>query len=178
MTCADRPDVQRSLQRLQSATTGGWTALIDSVQLTLDRMRRPRNARKVLVVVSDGQDNHSRYTKAELISRAVESDAQIYTVAVRERPGARKPIELTEEDRGLILLSDLAQATGGQYFAIDAEEEAPAAAAKILSAMHNQYLIGYYPTDPQRPGRRRIQVKLDSSGVRLYARSVYVATAP
>src|SRR5207248_6972267 len=62
LTCADRPDIQTDLRRVQSAKSGGWTALIDSVYLTMDRMRPARNARKVLVIVSDGQDNHSRHT--------------------------------------------------------------------------------------------------------------------
>src|SRR5947209_2231870 len=66
LTCADRPDVQSDLSALQSKRAEGWTALIDSIYMTVDRLRKAQNPRKVLIVVSDGQDNHSRYSRSEL----------------------------------------------------------------------------------------------------------------
>src|SRR3954452_6173295 len=75
LTCADRPEPQTDLGRVQSTRAGGWTALIDSVYQMVDRMRPARHTRQALIVLSDGIDNQSRYTKSELISRAVESDA-------------------------------------------------------------------------------------------------------
>jgi Ca-activated chloride channel family protein len=178
LTCADRPASESDLSRLQSAKSGGSTALLDSIYQTIDRMRKARHHRQVLVILSDGQDNHSRRTKNELISRAIESDAQIFAIGLREPPGPRKAIELSDENRGLALLSDLAQSTGGQYFQVDFEEEVAPTAEKILLALHHQYLIGYYPTGSSRGGLRRIQVKLDSPGLRLHGRTVYVAPSP
>ncbi|MBZ5627126.1 MAG: VWA domain-containing protein, partial [Acidobacteriia bacterium] len=186
LTCANRPDVQADLTHnidslqsiLQSARPGGWTALVDSVYLTIDRMKAARNSRKVLVIVSDGQDNHSRYSKPELRSKAIESEAQIYSVATPDPPGFRKAIELVEANRGIAFLSDLAHSTGGLYFQIDSAASISLAAEKISTALHHQYLIGYYSPDPSRNGLRRIQVKLDVPDLRLYARNVYYATTP
>ena len=178
LTCADRPDPQTDIGRLQTARAGGWTALIDSVYQMMERMRPARHTRQALIVVSDGIDNQSRYTKSELISRAIESDAQIFAVGLREPAGPRKAIELVEENRGLALLSDMARLTGGQYFEVNSADEVAGTAEKILLALHHQYVIGYYPTATQGNRVRRIQVKLDSPDLRPYGRSVYVAPAP
>jgi len=178
LTCADRPDPQTDLGRLQTTRPGGWTALIDSVYQMVEQMRPARHSRQALIIVSDGIDNQSRYTKNELISRAIESDAQIFSVGLREPPGSRKAIEQVEEGRGLGLLSDLARLTGGQYFQVDSADDVNAIAEKIVLALHRQYVIGYYPTATQGSRIRRIQVKLDSPDLRLYGRSVYLAPAP
>src|SRR4051812_41115974 len=73
LTCADRPAAESDPSRLQSTKAGGSTALIDSIYQTVGRMRSARHSRQVLVILSDGQDNHSRHTRSELISRAIES---------------------------------------------------------------------------------------------------------
>lgn len=186
LKCADRPGMQAELTHniasfenlLRAATPGGWTALVDSIYLTLDRMKPARNSRKVVVVVSDGVDNHSRYTRRELLSRAIESETQIFTVGTRDLPGTRKAIELQEDNQGMAFLDDLAHATGGVYFQVDSVASIPAVAERIALALHHQYLIGYRPTDSSRKGLRRIQVKLDLPDVRLYARNAYYAVAP
>ena len=181
LTCADRPDLQIDLTTdsgrlgsiLQRARPSGRTALIDSVYQTIDRMKAARNSRKVLVVVSDGQDNYSRHTRSELISKAIESEAQIYSVATPDPGGFRKAIELIEANRGLALLSDLAHATGGISLAVDSRGAVSAAAERITRTLHDQYLLGYYAAESLHPGARRIQIKLDLPDVRLYARNRY-----
>uniref|UniRef100_Q01X24 von Willebrand factor, type A n=1 Tax=Solibacter usitatus (strain Ellin6076) TaxID=234267 RepID=Q01X24_SOLUE len=179
LTCADRPDLQTGLtpdlERLSSLVratrSGGSTALIDTIYLSIERMRSARNSRKVLIVVSDGQDNFSRHTRSELISRAIESEAQIYSIATPEPPHFQKAIELVDANRGLILLQDLAHATGGIYLPLDAASSTTAVAERLARTLHEQYLIGYYARDPAQKGARRIQVRLDLPDVRLYSRS-------
>jgi Ca-activated chloride channel family protein len=186
LTFADRPEVHADLTHdidslagiLQSARPGGWTALVDSTYLTIDRMKAARNSRRVLVIVSDGQDNHSRHTRRELLSKAIESDAQIYSVVTPEPPGSNKAIELVEQNRAMALLADLAHSTGGLYFRLDSAASIAAVAEKISRTLHHQYLIGYYPVEPLHSGIRRIQVKLDMPDVRLYTRNRYYAMTP
>jgi Ca-activated chloride channel homolog len=185
LTCADRPDVQAALTHdidsldrfLQAARPGGWTALMDSIYVTVDRMKAARNSRQVVIVVSDGQDNHSRFSRSELLSKVIESEAQVYAVATPDPPGARKPIELVEANRGLAFLSDLARSSGGLYFQIDSASSVSAAAEKIARTLHHQYLLGYYPSE-WKYGVRRIQVKLDAPDFRLYSRNRYYSAAP
>jgi Ca-activated chloride channel homolog len=183
LTCADRPDLQIDLspdtgrldEVLRSAHPLGRTALIDSVYQTIDRMKKARNTRKVLIVVSDGQDNYSRHTRGELISKAIESEAQIYTLITPDGLAFQKAIQQIDAGRGLALLSDLAQATGGISLPIDSPSSVAAAADRIVRTLHEQYVIGYYPVNSSRTGARRIQVKLDVPDVRLYARNRYFA---
>ncbi len=186
LTFADRPDVRMPLTRdldrldrlLESAHAGGSTALIDSVYRALDCMRAARNFRRALVVVSDGQDNHSRFSKAELLSRAAESDTQIYAIAVNEPLGNDKAIQRVEQARGLALLDDLARVTGGLCLEITPYSGMKEAVSRIDLALHDQYLLGYYPGQSARSGWRRVQVKVDLPNARLYARNRYFAVTP
>jgi VWFA-related protein len=127
----------------------------------------------VLLVVSDGQDNFSRHTREELLSKAIESEAQIYTVATPDPVGFQKAVQLIDANRGLALLSDLARITGGLSLPVDSSASVAAASRRIVRTLHEQYVIGYYPAGSEHPGARRIQVKLDLPDVRLYARNRY-----
>ncbi len=184
LTFADRPDMRARLSRnlervdryLQSARAGGSTAVIDSIYRALDALKGAGNARKALVILSDGQDNHSRYSKSELMGKAVESDVQVYSIAVNDRPRNRKPIELAEEARGRLLLEDLSRASGGLYFELSPERSAAEVIASVDRALHDQYLLGYYPDQAAGAGWRRIRVKVDFKGARLYSRNRYFAT--
>jgi Ca-activated chloride channel family protein len=184
LTFADRPDMRAALTHdiehldrfLGNGRAAGNTALIDSVYRALDSLKRAGNARKALVIVSDGQDNHSRYSKSELMAKAVESDVQIYSIVVYDPPRNKKPIELVEEARGRMLLDDLSRATGGLCFELSPERPAGDVIASLERALHDQYLLGYYPEQGAQPGWRRIRVKVDLPGARLYARNRYFAT--
>ena len=185
LTFADRPEsrapLTRELERLdrflQNGKAGGNTAVIDSVYRALDGLRNAGNVRKALVIVSDGQDNHSRYSRSELMSKAVESDVQVYSIAVNDPPRNKKPIELAEGARGRILLEDLSRATGGLYFEVSPVRPAADVIASVNRALHDQYLLGYYPDQGVPAGWRRIRVKVDLPGARLYARNRYFSTA-
>jgi Ca-activated chloride channel family protein len=162
--------------RVQSAHSGGRTAFIDSVYLALTRMREAHNARKALVIISDGMDNHSRYSKRELMALALEADVQIYTISLNDVPRHKKPIEMQEERRGLWLLDDLATKTGGLNFTIVEMDQAAKVAGKIGTALRNQYVLGYRPPENGQTGKwRKIQVKANVPGVHLYSRTGYYA---
>src|ERR1019366_6831669 len=97
----------------------GDTALIDTTYQSLKQLRSGVHTRKALLVISDGMDNHSRRSRAELMELAVESDAQIYTIAVGNRAAPfSKPIQQAEEKRGLLFLDELAAETGGMSFIV------------------------------------------------------------
>jgi Ca-activated chloride channel family protein len=184
VTVSTQPEVQTAFtedagaieSRVQMARASGRTAFVDSVYLALTRMREAHNGRKALVIISDGMDNHSRYSKRELMTLALEADVQIYTISVNDAPRYKKPIEMQEERRGLWLLDDLATKTGGLNFTIVDMEQAPKVAAKIGAALRNQYVLGYYPAENGPAGKwRKIQVKANVPGVHLYSRTGYYA---
>lgn len=152
----------------------GSTALIDTVYRSLDEMRSAHCPRKALLIISDGMDNHSRYTRAELMERALESDIQIYTIGLDNTPAYAKPIQLSEARQGLLLLEELAVRTGGLDFVVRNAEGVNRTAAIISRAIRNEYTIGYMPGDTGRDGKwHSIQVKVALPGSKVYARSGY-----
>ena len=137
-------------------------------------MRSAHNPRRAVIVISDGMDNHSRYSQSELMRAAAESDVQIYTITIGVPPRYRKPIQAVEEHNGLVLLDDLAERTGGLHFTVEFKSDVNQAAANIGLALRNQYLLGYRPQDTDRSGKwHKIRVKLEVPWTSVYARDGY-----
>ena len=136
----------------------GRTALLDAIMLSLYEVKKSAKQRKALLIISDGGDNSSRYTEAEVRNRVRESDVLIYAIGVFEPYGSRS--RTPEESAGPGLLTDIAEQTGGRHFPSDTIE-LPDIAAKIGIELRNRYMLGYSPTDRQRDGRyHRVQVKV------------------
>ena len=163
VTFADRPemragptrDVKSVVNGMALVRAGGATALIDAVYLALHKVKNGSNQRKTLVVVSDGGDNNSRFQESELLSMAMESDVQIYSISVHEH-GLDK-----EERAGVFLLEKLSAVTGGLHFTIRNPKDLPSVAEKIARAMRNVYVLSFKPPDALHPGKwRKVSVKL------------------
>jgi Ca-activated chloride channel family protein len=162
------------LNRIALEGAGGDTALIDTIYNSLKELRSGVHARKALLVISDGMDNHSRYSKGELLDLAVESDAQIYTIAIDNGARYAKAMEAMEARRGLLFLDELSARTGGISFVVRSGKDITEASATIGRALRNQYVIGYVPQAEDRSGRwHRIVVKVAGGGARAYARAGY-----
>jgi Ca-activated chloride channel family protein len=163
-------------KRLAGAQTEGNTALIDTVYLGLNQMRSARNGRRALLIVSDGMDNQSRYSAAELLRVVREADVQIHTIRIAAGSAGRKPIERAEEQNGLALLQDLAERTGGLSFSLSQADDMLQAAARISEAVRNQYVVGYRQGGNANSGKwRRLEVKVSLPHLRVYARRGYFA---
>jgi len=162
------------LARAALENAHGDTALIDAIDASLRHLRLGANVRKALIVISDGMDNHSRRSQAELLKRALESGAQIYCVAIDSAPLTAKPATLTEEKAGLLRLEDLATRTGGLSIRTRGAADAMNAAAQIGRALRNQYVLGYAPSLAGRDGKwHRIKVRVGDASMRAYARTGY-----
>jgi Ca-activated chloride channel family protein len=167
-------DFDEILQKVAFENARGNTALIDTIYASLQQLRSGVHARKALLVISDGMDNDSRYSREELLRLAVEADAQIYTIAVGAAPQTAKPIELMEEKKGILLLEELAAKTGGISFSVHRQNDIAEATASIGQALRNQYAIGYVPGGNGHAGLwRRIKVQVAGAGMRAYARAGY-----
>ena len=163
----DRPEmvvdfttrVEEIQNRLTFTQSKGRTALLDAVYMALHKMKKAKNPRKALLIISDGGDNSSRYTESEIKKLVQEADVQIYAIGIFEQMGNRG--RTPEELSGPSLLSELAEQTGGRHFPVDNLNELPDVAAKIGMELRNQYILGYTPTNQARDGKyRRVQVKL------------------
>lgn len=149
-------EIQNKLTFTQSK---GKTALLDAIYLSMHQMKKARNPRKALLVISDGGDNNSRYTESEIKNLVREADVQIYAIGIFEPVSSRG--RTAEELNGPSLLSEVAEQTGGRHFPVDNLNELPDIAAKIGIELRNQYTLGYTPINQERDGKyRRVQVKL------------------
>jgi Ca-activated chloride channel family protein len=166
-------DVDSILRPFTLTKAGGSTALIDTIYTSVDRLRSGTHSRKALIVVSDGMDNHSRHTKAELMARLMESEAQIYSIGLVDPSSPHGAAELLEKSRGLNLLDDISSVTGGIVFRVSAQLEVAKASATIGQALRTRYNIGYVPPPSHDGLWRRIDVRIARPGMRVYARRGY-----
>jgi Ca-activated chloride channel homolog len=172
---------------IEFARPGGRTALIDTVYLGLNRMREAYRPRRALLILSDGIDNQSRYSKNELMRVALEADVQIYTLimdtglaggsgnTIPFRPSLiRKPSDHAQESQGPDLLEMLSDRTGGLHFRARNDAEAKDAVIKAAQAIREEYLIAYQPSDSGSAGKyHRVRVKSNVPKVNIHARNGY-----
>jgi VWFA-related protein len=145
--------------RLTFTNAKGRTALLDAVFLAMNQMKKARNPRKAIIILSDGGDNSSRYTESEIRNAVREADVQVYAMGIFEPIAGRG--RTAEELAGPGLLTELCESTGGRHFAIENLNELADVAAKIGIELRNQYVLGYTPTNQDKDGKyRRVQVKL------------------
>ncbi len=183
ITFADKPeeisDFTQSIEDIQGklvyTVPKGRTALLDAIYLGVSKMRQAKYPKKALLVISDGGDNHSRYTEGEIKSVVKEADLLIYAIGLYDRY-----MSTPEEQLGPALLSDLTELTGGRAFTIDNPNDLADVSTKIGIELRNQYVLGYRPKNPAHDGKwRKIKVKLlppkGLPPLRVYARTGYYA---
>lgn len=164
--------------RLLFVKARGTTALLDALYLGMMEMKKATTNRKAILIISDGGENHSRYTEHDIRELVKESNVEIYAIGVFEPLSSRN--RTPEEAAGPGLLSDLADMSGGRMFSVEDPDELPDIAEKISIELRNQYVIGYKPSDLVNDGRwRRIKVKLKPPRglppLQVYARTGYYA---
>lgn len=132
-------DVDEISAKLRSASAQGATALFDAIYLGLNQVKRARTAHRVLVIITDSGENHSRYTFSELLSVARESDVQIYVLELMGSGSYR------ERQSGHWKLEQLANETGGRLVTVYRNSQLPDQIATLRSLIRNQLVIAYRP---------------------------------
>ncbi|MDA2937466.1 VWA domain-containing protein [Acidobacteria bacterium AH-259-A15] len=133
------------------ANAKGRTALYDAIYFGLEKIREGRNDKKALIVITDGEDNSSRYTFSEVKEFVKESDVQIYVIGERGELGY---------GRGII--AEIVRLTGGRAFFPNNFKQLDYFCDLIHTELRNQYVLGYTPTDRTFKGEwRKIKVRLD-----------------
>jgi Ca-activated chloride channel family protein len=143
--------------RLMFTNAHGLTALLDGIYLGLSQMKGAHNTKKALLIISDGGDNHSRYSEVDVRKYSQEADVQIYAIGLFEPGGGPTP----EERGGPELLNNLTEMSGGREFTVRNLSELPDIATKISMELRNQYVIGYKSGNRNHDGKwRKVKVKL------------------
>ena len=159
LTSAFTNSVEELQTRMMMTAPKGRTALLDAIYLGLTQMHQARNARRALLIISDGGDNHSRYSESDIKRLVKEADTQLYAIGIFDPLEYRN--RTSEELNGPSLLADLTDMTGGRLFAVDNLNELPDTAAKIGMELRNQYILGYRPSNKTHDARwRKIKIKL------------------
>jgi Ca-activated chloride channel family protein len=151
------------------------TALLDAIYMGVSKMREAKYPKKALLIISDGGDNHSRYTENEIKALVKEADVMVYAIGIYDRY-----FQSQEEQLGPQLLGDIAELTGGRAFTVENPNDLADVATKIGIELRNQYVLGYRPSKGVRDGKwRKIKVKLlppkGLPPLRVYARTGYYA---
>jgi Ca-activated chloride channel homolog len=149
----------RILDHLRFATPTGSTALYDGTYLALEKVRQGRHPKKAILIISDGEDNKSRYSGRELKNRAKESDAMIYSIGFTDVLSK----ESGAAQHGRLVLTEITRTTGGRAFFPNSYNEEGLVEIRALIALElrKQYSIGFYPTDSSRDGKwHKLQIKV------------------
>jgi Ca-activated chloride channel homolog len=131
---------------------GGRAGMYDAVYMGLDQIKGAKNEKKALIVITDGEDNSSRYSPNEVREFAKESDVQIYAIGEEGKLGY-----------GRTEIQNLASMTGGRTFFPNNFNELDYYVDLVHAELRTQYVLGYIPTNKLHDGKwRRIRVRLDA----------------
>lgn len=143
-------DSEALLAQFGHVNPQGNTALYDAVAFGLDALADGRYAKRALIVISDGEDNHSRSTFSQVKGKLQESGVTVYTIQIGPLP---------PRSNGGMIMDQLASATGGKSFSPGDSEAMNGAFERIALELRHQYSIGYAPTNIVRGGEwRRLKV--------------------
>ena len=146
------------LGHLLFANARGSTALYDAAYIAVEKVQQGRHSKKALLIISDGQDNNSRYTYKELRNRVKEADVQIYAIGITD------PASDALAGFGRSVLEEITRMTGGRAFFPNAynEPELVEICTRIALELRHQYSIGFYPTDITSDAKwHKVQVKVN-----------------
>ena len=174
----DQSQLSRAVDQLVPA---GGTALWDAVEFAAGKLASQQQQQadkplaKILVVISDGENNSSSSTLKEAVDQAQRGEVAIYTVSTREVPDGSQANLMTGERA----LRTMAELTGGASFNPGSARKLNTSLADLQQVIHSRYLISYKPDHFQRNGQYRainITATKDGRKLRIYARKGYFAT--
>lgn len=151
-------DVSRLQNRLIFAPAKGMTAMYDSVYLGLEKLKEGSNPKKALLLITDGEDNRSRYTFSNVREFVKEQDVQIYGIGIVDAFNS----QLGAGRSGRAMIEELTDLTGGRAFFPSSVYDLEDICTKIAIELKNQYVIGYHSTNEAKDGKwRKLRVKVN-----------------
>ncbi len=150
-------DGEAVLRKLTLVQPKSNTALYDAVYLGVERVTRGTHQKRALLVISDGQDNASRYNFGEVRRLIKESDVVTYSVGIMDARDSSSSLGM----QGQAFLDELSSVTGGKSFYPQSDIEMDEIFERIALELRHQYSVGYVPKDFQPDGKwRKVRVKV------------------
>ncbi len=149
---------ERVMGHLMFVQPKGNTALYDAAYLAVEKVAQGRHNKRALLIISDGQDNSSRYTYKELRNRVKEADVQVYAIGITD------PASDSLSGFGRSLLEEMTRMTGGRAFFPSAynEPELVEICTRIALELRHQYSIGFYPSNVESDSKwHKVQIKVN-----------------
>jgi Ca-activated chloride channel family protein len=197
MTFDNEPEVIQSYtdqlylltSAIQQQRAGGGTALNDAIYMAAQRLEKAplmrgqtSDLRRVIVVISDGNDDLSDHAFSDAVEEAIRAEAVIYTVSTNtnwlsiDNPNKPKKYNMDPGDK---VLKDLAEQTGGRAFFPYSVDDLAASFMNIGTELRSQYFVAYTPTNPPAIGQyRKIEVRTTRKGLIVRTRRGYYAAGP
>jgi Ca-activated chloride channel family protein len=169
----DSENQQGLFERIHETKSAGRTALYDSIAVYISRIEES-SGRKVLVLLTDGEDSISRTTLPEVIRLIRSSPVTVYPIALLGgfSSGSSHMVQARA------VLQQIAEISGGQVFSPAASRDLAAIFQKLLDELKAQYVLGYVPANAVRDGHfRKLKVQVKRDGLRVRHRAGYFATA-
>lgn len=150
-------NIQQLKAALDHIDARGGTALYDAVYASLDHLKLGNRSKKVLLVITDGEDNSSNYTFPQLLRYAEQSNAEIYTIGLLggDHSGGLFHIGSGGDRHAAKILKELADATGGKAYFPKTLSQVNEVCGTIAHSIRDQYTLAYYPTNKARDGTFR-----------------------
>jgi Ca-activated chloride channel family protein len=146
------PELKEALERIDSR---GSTALYDAVIGSLDHVKKGAKDKKVLLVVTDGEDNTSHNSLEKTIREIQKTDTVIYTIGLLSEESKKNA------KRARRALEDIAKSSGGLAFFPENVDDVRSICEQVAHDIRNQYTLAYYPTNTRRDGTfRTVQVEV------------------
>ena len=181
-------DMSQLSEVIQKQNAGGGTALNDAIYLASQKLMdaplpsgSDKEIRRVLVVISDGDDNLSDHALSEAIEMADRGGVSIYTISsnndwVEVDTATPQKTQYSEGDK---ILRELADETGGRAFYPFRVDDLAQSFLDIGNELRSQYLIGYAPPYKEADGQfHRVDLRVERKGLTVRSRKGYFATAP
>jgi Ca-activated chloride channel family protein len=173
---------------IRKQRAGGGTALDDAIYRAAEKLSNPPlpkgpnpEVRRVLIVISDGDDNLSDHALSESVEAAIRAEAAIYCVSTNTdwlAIDGDKPRKMHVEG-GDKVLEEFADQSGGRVFYPYKVDDLAQSFVDIGTELRSQYFIAYSPSNPQSTGKyRKIDVQTDRKGLNVRTRKGYYATSP
>ena len=146
------PELKEALERIDAR---GSTALYDAIIGSLDHVKKGSKDKKVLLVVTDGEDNTSHNSLEKTIREIQKTDTVIYTIGLLSEESKRSA------KRAKRALEDIAKASGGMSYFPENVADVKSICEQVAHDIRNQYTLAYYPTNTKRDGTfRAVQVEV------------------
>ena len=147
---SDQKELNEALSRID---TRGSTALYDAVIGSLDHLKKGHKDKRVLLVITDGDDDASRKSFEDTVKAAQQSNATIYAIGVFSEADRQHEKRMVRHSRRV--LAELAESTGGQAYFPETLADVSPTCEMVAREIRNQYTLGYYPTNTARDGSFR-----------------------